>query len=342
MSQRPELESMTPEEKRALLAKLLDGSVETTPSTLLLEQRRLWLLHQLDNAKPWQVSAAVRLSGPIDPAAMQQALVAVVQRHEVLRATFREVNGQAIATTAAAVTLRLPVHDIDPGDLDGELARVAAAETATRFDLGRGPLVRASLLRAAPDDHVFLLTAHQMVADRRSVRLIVDEVLSRYTALSGGAEAPPTGTPADFRSLVDAQRAWSESDDAGEAVDYWRARLAALSPLELPTDRPRPPLKTIHGDAVTVPVPASLAADLTAGREDPGRRCSPRTPPCSRVVRSSRTWRSASRRRDRGPPPATPPPTAPHWTARGTARSGRWRTSCRCASSCGPATASAR
>ncbi|MEU8197136.1 amino acid adenylation domain-containing protein [Microbispora amethystogenes] len=274
MSQRPELESMTPEEKRALLAKLLDGSVETTPSTLLLEQRRLWLLHQLDSAKPWQVSAAVRLSGPIDAAAMQQALVAVVQRHEVLRATFREVNGQAIATTAAAVTLRLPVHDIDPADLDGELARVAAAETATRFDLGRGPLVRASLLRAAPDDHVFLLTAHQMVADRRSVRLIVDEVLSRYMALSGGAEAAPAGTPADFRSLVDAQRAWSESDDAGEAVDYWRGGLAALSPLELPTDRPRPPLKTIHGDAVTVPVPASLAdaltADLTTGREDPG------------------------------------------------------------------------
>jgi myxalamid-type nonribosomal peptide synthetase MxaA len=94
MSPQPDLESMTSEEKRALLAQLLDGSADATPSNLSLEQRRLWVLLQLDESKPWQVTSAVRLTGTIDPAVLQQALSAVVQRHDVLRSTFREVDGQ--------------------------------------------------------------------------------------------------------------------------------------------------------------------------------------------------------------------------------------------------------
>jgi amino acid adenylation domain-containing protein/thioester reductase-like protein len=270
MSQQPELESMTPEEKRALLAQLLDGSADATPSNLSLEQRRLWLLLQLDESKPWQVSTAVRLSGRIDPAAMQQALTAVVQRHEVLRATFREVDGHPLATTAPAVSMRLRVVQVDADDLDAELASAVAAETRLRFDLAKGPLVRASLLRAATAgtvDHILLLTAHQMVADRRSVRLLIDEVLTRYAGLAGapGDHADLiVAAPVDFHPLVNAQRDWVNSDDAAKDIDYWRATLAALAPLDLPTDRPRPPMKTIHGDAVTVPVASDLADAMAA------------------------------------------------------------------------------
>ncbi|HEX6340511.1 amino acid adenylation domain-containing protein [Umezawaea sp.] len=264
MSQQHELESMTPEEKRALLAQLLDGSAEATPSNLSLEQRRLWMLLQLDDSKPWQVSTAVRLSGDIGPAAMQQALTAVVQRHEVLRTTFREVDGHPLGTTVPAVTLRLPVVDVDAADLDAELARVVASETRLRFDLAKGPLIRASLLRAAADDHVLVLTLHQMVADRRSVKLLADEVLTRYTALVDGTSGDVLATPVDFHSLVSAQRDWVNSDDATKDIDYWRDQLAALTPLDLPTDRPRPPLKTIHGDSVTVPVARGLADAVTA------------------------------------------------------------------------------
>ncbi|GLZ31521.1 non-ribosomal peptide synthetase [Lentzea sp. NBRC 105346] len=250
MSQQHELESMTPEEKRALLAQLLDGSAEATPSNLSLEQRRLWLLLQLDDSKPWQVSAAARLTGDVSPAAMQQALTAVVQRHEVLRATFREVDGHPLATTTPAVTLRLPVVETE------DLAKVVADEVRTRFDLTKGPLVRASLLKRS-DDHVLLLTLHQMVADRRSAKLLVDEVLTKYTELVDGTAGDVIATPVDFHSLVTAQREWVNGDDAAKDVDYWRDQLAAVTALELPTDRPRPPLKTIHGDSVTVEVPLS-------------------------------------------------------------------------------------
>ncbi|QFZ21169.1 non-ribosomal peptide synthetase [Saccharothrix syringae] len=270
MSQQHELESMTPEEKRALLAQLLDGSAEATPSNLSLEQRRLWVLLQLDDSKPWQVSTAVRLSGTVNHAALQQALTAVVQRHEVLRTTFREVDGHPLATTAPAVTLRLPVVEVDAADLEAELARVVATETRTRFDLAKGPLVRASVLRAAEDDHVLVLTLHQLVADRRSVKLLADEVLTRYTALVDGTSGDALAAPVDFHSLVTAQRTWVNSDEATKDIDYWRDRLAALTPLDLPTDRPRPPLKTIHGDAVSVPVAPELAAAVAAYGEEHG------------------------------------------------------------------------
>ncbi|MFF0393818.1 amino acid adenylation domain-containing protein [Kitasatospora sp. NPDC004615] len=250
--------ALTPDEKRAVLAGLLDGSANAFTSNLTLEQRRLWLLVQLDEKRPWQTSDAVRLTGRTDPAVLQQALAAAVQHHAVLRTTFRTVDGNPLATVKPVASLRLPVVELDPERLDEELARVAAAESRRRFDLAQGPLVRASLLRLGAEDHVLLLTVHQLVADRPSVRRLTDEVLTRYAALLDGADAPATAAAVDLPAVFAAQRAWLESDDAEKDIEFWRARTAALTTLELPTDRPRPPVKTIEADAVSVPVPAAL------------------------------------------------------------------------------------
>ncbi|MEV7027910.1 condensation domain-containing protein, partial [Kitasatospora sp. NPDC093558] len=150
--------ALTPDEKRAVLAGLLDGSASAFTSNLTLEQRRLWLLVQLDEKRPWQTGDAVRLTGRIDPAALQQALAAAVQHHPVLRTTFRTVDGHPLATVKPVASLRLPVVELDPERLDEELARIAAAESRRRFDLAQGPLVRASLLRLGAEDHVLLQT----------------------------------------------------------------------------------------------------------------------------------------------------------------------------------------
>jgi amino acid adenylation domain-containing protein/thioester reductase-like protein len=253
---------MTSDEKRVLLASLLGGAAKATPSNLTLEQRRLWLLVQLDVNRPWHTSTAVRLTGRTDPAALQQALAATAQHHEVLRTTFREVDGHPLATVKPVASLRLPVLDVDADDLDGELARVVATEARTRFDLAQGPLVRASLLRLGPEDHVLLLTAHQLVADRPSVRRLMHEVLGRYAVLAGGAEEETGAGVIDMAALGAAQREWVSTDDAAKDIDYWRTRMAAITTLNLPTDRSRPPTKTINADVVTLAVPPSLRAAL--------------------------------------------------------------------------------
>jgi amino acid adenylation domain-containing protein/thioester reductase-like protein len=272
MSGQHEISSLTSEEKRALLAGLLDASANVT-SNLTLEQRRLWLLIQLDEKRPWQTSVAVRLTGRTDAAVLQQALSTAVQRHEVLRTTFRTVDGHPLATIRPVASLRLPVVQVDTDRLDAELARIAASETRRRFDLAQGPLVRASLLRLGEEDHVLLLTVHQLVADRRSVRLFTDEVLTGYANLlgeSGRAAALAT----EPQALAAAQRAWLTGDDAEKDIEYWRDRTAGLSTLELPTDRPRPPVKTIDADVVTVPVPRELRARIDAFTSGTGRRLS--------------------------------------------------------------------
>ncbi|GAA2965870.1 non-ribosomal peptide synthetase family protein [Streptomyces argenteolus] len=272
MSGQHEISSLTSEEKRALLAGLLDASTNVT-SNLTLEQRRLWLLIQLDEKRPWQTSTAVRLTGRTDAAVLQQALSTAVQRHEVLRTTFRTVDGHPLATVRPVASLRLPVVQVDPERLDAELARIAASETRRRFDLAQGPLVRASLLRLGEEDHVLLLTIHQLVADRRSVRLFTDEVLTGYANLLGeSGQAAALAT--EPQALAAAQRAWLTSDDAEKDIEYWRARTTGLSTLELPTDRPRPPVKTIGADVVTVPVPRELQARLDAFTSGTGQRLS--------------------------------------------------------------------
>ncbi|MBB0242562.1 amino acid adenylation domain-containing protein [Streptomyces alkaliphilus] len=273
MSRQHDISSLTPDEKRAALAGLLDNSANTFTSNLTLEQRRLWLLVRMDETRPWQISSAVRLSGRIDQAALQQALAATVQCHEVLRTTFRTVDGQPLATVKPVASLRLPVVQLDTDQVDAELARVVAAEARRPFDLTQAPLLRASLLRLDEDDHVLLLTIHQLVADRPSVRRLTDEVLTRYGNLLGDHAAVTPGV-ADLRALGAAQRAWLTGDEAEKDIEYWRARMAAPSPLELPTDRPRPPVKTLDAAAVTVPVPQALRAGLTDFAERSGHSLS--------------------------------------------------------------------
>ncbi|MEU2401759.1 MULTISPECIES: non-ribosomal peptide synthetase family protein [unclassified Streptomyces] len=273
MSGQHEISSLTSEEKRALLAGLLDASANVT-SNLTLEQRRLWLLIQLDEKRPWQTSVAVRLTGRTDEAVLQQALSTAVQRHEVLRTTFRTVDGHPLATVRPVASLRLPVVQVDPDRLDEELARIAASETRRRFDLAQGPLVRASLLRLGEEDHVLLLTVHQLVADRRSVRLFTDEVLTGYARLLGGGGEEAAGPAAEPQALAAAQRAWLTGDDAEKDIEYWRDRTAGLNALELPTDRPRPPVKTIDADVVSVAVPRELRDRLEAFTSGTGRRLS--------------------------------------------------------------------
>ncbi|ONI78085.1 non-ribosomal peptide synthetase [Actinosynnema sp. ALI-1.44] len=270
--QQHDLESMSAAEKRELLAQLLDRSPDDVPSTVSLEQRRLWMLLQLDETKPWQVFTALRVTGRLDLAALQLALTELVQRHEVLRMVFVDVNGQPVGSIASSVALRLPIVELSAeDDLDAELARHAVREAGSPFDIEKGPLVRATVVRRG-DEHVLTITMHQLVADRRSLRLFVDELITTYTALTGGnqAELPDVGTY--FSELVTAQREWLDSEQAGDDTAYWRDRLAGLVPLELPTDRRRPLMKTINGDSVGVDMDAELvsaAADYaTRGGHD--------------------------------------------------------------------------
>jgi hypothetical protein len=157
-----------------------------------------------------------------------------------------------------SVDIDLPVQDAAPGDVD-RLAREHAREP---FSLGRGPLLRARLLRLAATEHVLLISMHHIVSDGWSAGVLLTELGGLYPAFARGEPSPLPPLPSQYADHAVAQR---EHDGAGrfaEETEYWRSTLADLPPLELPADRPRPPVQSQHGARVPVHIDLPLTTSL--------------------------------------------------------------------------------
>ncbi|HEU4557148.1 MAG TPA: condensation domain-containing protein, partial [Longimicrobium sp.] len=139
------------------------------PLPLSFAQARLWFMDRMGSTgAAYHISTGLRLSGALDRAALVRALDGMVRRHEALRTTFAEVDGEPVQRIAPAEASRFHLVDHDLGTGDGageELRRIVAEETGAPFSLERGPLVRGSLVRMGPDEHVLLVTLHHIVSD---------------------------------------------------------------------------------------------------------------------------------------------------------------------------------
>ncbi|MCW5625025.1 MAG: amino acid adenylation domain-containing protein, partial [Burkholderiales bacterium] len=234
-------------EKRRLLAELLGARPVPTAQRFALSfaQRRLWFIDRLQPGQiAYNIPAALRIEGRLQVERLERSLNAVVARHEILRATFHEADGEPAQSITASVTL--PLH---PEALDAAPAqRAAAIEQALRrlvaepFDLARGPLLRCRLLRCGPDDHVLLLAVHHIVADYWSLRVLFREIAVLYA----GDSAPLPPLPIQYVDYA----AWQQqqSPRLQAQLDYWMRQLAAPPPtLPLPWDHPRPPVQRFTG-----------------------------------------------------------------------------------------------
>jgi amino acid adenylation domain-containing protein len=230
---------------------------------LSFSQERLWFLHRMDPSSPvYNIPVVLRLSGRLDAGALERALSALVRRHEVLRTVFAEADGVAVQVVRPAADVRLPVADLSAGGrerAEAEGARLAAAEAARPFDLAAGPVLRASLLRIAADEHLLLLTLHHVAGDAWSVGILLDELAAAYRG------APLAELPVQFGDFA----AWQRGRLSGEGLDaqlaWWRGHLAgAPAALDLPTDRPRPRQQSHRGASHAFAVPAEAAAVVHA------------------------------------------------------------------------------
>jgi amino acid adenylation domain-containing protein len=233
---------------------------------LSFAQQRLWFLDQLVPANPfYNVAAAVRLETAIDAVALERAVNEIVRRHEALRTTFRAVEGRPVQVVAPVLELALPVLDLAAlprAEREREALRLATEEAQRPFDLARGPLVRTSLLRLGPREHVFLLTLHHIVSDGWSMGVLSRELNALYGAFARGAPSPLPELPIQYADFA----LWQRRALAGEALErqlaYWRARLAGAPTLALPTDRPRPPVARFRGASASLALPAELGVRL--------------------------------------------------------------------------------
>ncbi len=249
------------------------------PAPLSYAQQRLWFLDQWEPGSPsYNVPAAVRLTGPLNLPALQQAINEIVRRHEVLRTSFATVNGVATPQVAADVTLPLPVTDLRglaAATREAEAQRLAAEEARLPFDLSTGPLLRARLLRLGDSEYVAFVTMHHIVSDGWSVGVFIRELAALYEAHAAGRPSPLPELPVQYADYAAWQRRWLEdAQDRGNSalqrqLAYWQQQLAGLPPLlELPTDRPRPAVQTLHGARHAF----RLSLELTAGLKSLSRK----------------------------------------------------------------------
>ena len=229
---------------------------------LSFAQQRLWFLAQLEQRSDnYHIPLALRLSGALDVAALQQALNRLWARHEALRSVFRSNEGQPeVHLLAPELGLPLVEHDLRRvPDAAAQLEQLSREEAHATFDLARGPLIRARLIRLEEDQYVFLLTQHHIVSDGWSLGILVQELSTLYN----GASLP--ALEVQYPDYAVWQRRWLAGERLKSHADYWRTALAdAPELLALPTDRPRPAKQSFAG----AQMPVHLHAPLTAGLKD--------------------------------------------------------------------------
>ncbi len=218
---------------------------------LSFAQQRLWFLHQLEPASAlYNVAAELRLAGVLDVAALEHSLGEVVRRHEALRTIFVLVGGEPVQEIAERGMAPLPqvnLAGLGEPQRQREVLRLTLAEAERPFDLARGPLLRATLLRLSAREHRLLVTQHHIASDGWSIGVLTREVGSLYASFLAGNVLSLPELPVQYADFAVWQREWLSGEVLERQIAYWRQALSGLSPLALPTDRPRPPRRRGRG-----------------------------------------------------------------------------------------------
>ncbi len=232
-------------------------------------QQRLWLLDQLHPDAPvYNIPIAVRLEGPLDHTVLTRCFREIVQRHETLRTTYSVIDGNLVQLIASSGSLEPPLVDLSmltAAERGDEVMRLLREEAELPFDLVKGPVLRAVLLRLAPEEHILQLTAHHIASDAWSNRVLMRELSALYRAFSSGETSTLPELPIQYGDYAIWQREWLQGELLERQIDYWSRTLAPPLPvIEIPTDRPRPAVQTFNGRWIAERFPLELAEKLRA------------------------------------------------------------------------------
>ncbi|NNB91406.1 non-ribosomal peptide synthetase, partial [Corallococcus exiguus] len=234
---------------------------------LSFAQQRLWFLDQLTPGDAsYNIPSALRLQGPVDVASLRRAFESLVARHESLRTTFHEHEGQATQHIHLPDAWTLPLVDLSAlpdAQREAEAQRRIAKEANQPFHLERGPLLRTTLVRLAEEDHFLLVTMHHIVSDGWSMGVLVRELITFYEAFTSGQTPTLAPLPVQYADFAERQRQWLQGEALDAQLGYWKQQLTgAAFALELPTDHPRPAIQSHQGAAVSVRIPQATSEAL--------------------------------------------------------------------------------
>ncbi|MCI0392288.1 MAG: amino acid adenylation domain-containing protein [Acidobacteria bacterium] len=257
----------------AEISKPIEHSPRNGRLPLSFAQERFWLFDQLMPGSPVNnLPSACRLTGRLDVEALALSLNTVVQRHESLRTTFDVVGGEPSQIIAPSQDVELQVIDLrrlNEAAREVEVKRLIAEDAQRPFDLSRGPLLRASVLRTNEEESILTLTMHHIVSDGWSVGVLTRELMTLYQAFCDGNPSPLPELTIQYADYAVWQKGQAQQEVLSNQLDYWKRRLNGnISEINLPADRPRPATQTFRGDYL----PFTLSAPLTKALADLGRR----------------------------------------------------------------------
>ncbi|HEX6912735.1 MAG TPA: amino acid adenylation domain-containing protein, partial [Longimicrobium sp.] len=241
----------------------------TGPVPLSFAQERLWFLDRLQPGDTsYNLPSGLRIPGEMDAAVLERAVAEVVRRHEALRTTFPETDGEPVQRIAPFTGFTLPVEDLsglDDGAREAEVRRRAAEEATTPFDLAAGPLFRARLLRLGDEEHVLLACLHHIVTDGWSNGVLFAEVKALYDSYKNQLPPALPGLPVQYADYALWQREPAQLAAEARQLEYWTRRMAgAPELLPLPTDRPRARTQSMAGASVPVHLPPAVLDGVRA------------------------------------------------------------------------------
>ena len=222
-------------------------------------QQALWFVHQLDRSSAaYNVHIAFRIHSPLDVDALRSAFQAIMDRHAPLRSTFAEREGVPFQRVAERMEIAFSVHDA--GALDSAALRRRLLEEVHRpFDLEHGPVFRVALFNAQ-DAYDLIITTHHVAVDMWSTIIILEELAGHYSGTT-----MPEALALEYRDYVRWQSDMLHGDEGEGLFRYWRDTLRGDLPvLDLPLDRPRPPVQTFRGRSRRFPIDAHIHTGLRA------------------------------------------------------------------------------
>ncbi|MET0646491.1 MAG: condensation domain-containing protein [Pyrinomonadaceae bacterium] len=282
------LAALSPKERAALAMRLTrkaqagEAAAETGivrrqesgPAPLSFAQQRFWFLSQVEaDRATYNLPVTYELLGALDVGTLERSLNEVVRRHESLRTTFTIRDGEPVQVIRPSLTVEVPVvelrHEDDRDALWAELRRLADEYSQQPFDLERGPLVRATLLKVSAEEHYLVVVLHHIIGDAWSLGILMSELSALYHAFNAGRPSPLAELPIQYADFAAWQREHLQDEMMQRQLRYWKEKLGDLPPaLRLPTDHPRPSVLTHRGGAQCL----ELTERLTEGLNDLCRR----------------------------------------------------------------------
>ncbi|MCP5425314.1 MAG: amino acid adenylation domain-containing protein [Gammaproteobacteria bacterium] len=244
-----------------------EESADAAGTPLSFAQERIAFLDRLVGySGAYHLPFALRMDGHLDSEALRRGFAEIVRRHRVLRGVLTETPQGVRQTVLPDAAVACPLIDLSPlpaAERDAEVRRLGREEAESAFALNREPLLRLKLLRLDPERHVLLCTLHHIAADGWSLGVLVDELRVLYPAYLKNESAALADLPIQYADYALWQRRYLDAETVAARLGYWRTQLdGAPALLELPTDRPRPPMQRYRGDLHEFALDADLTGQL--------------------------------------------------------------------------------